>query len=196
MKKGISLPELLKWAIIVLMLYSIWKCVKSDSEHFRGGSSTTTTTNTTVESFVPAPSASGTAKSTEPTCGGATAEQPTCGGKGGCVSATGSKLLPVLDPCFNMREICKQCILLEDHLFQNEKRCTDCIKKHFLTIEGLAEEAITLDKKNEYHLSKLELPEKVRGLQRKFINGQDPESIAQELRWIRKPLMADFFHKF
>ena len=193
-KKAISLPQLLKWAVIVLMVYSIWKCIKTDSENFRGDS--------TKEAFVPmgADAIHGIRDTvTEPTCGGATADEPTCGGssgKGNCVSATGSKLLPVLDPCFNMREICKQCILLEDHLFQNEKRCTDCIKKHFLTIEGLAEEAITLDKKNEYHLSKEEIPEKVRALQRKFIDGNDPESIAQELRWIRKPLMARFFHKF
>lgn len=200
--KGISLPEILKWAVIALMLYSIWKCVKADTENFRGGGGGgggDISEEDVHETFVPSPSASGTAAPSEPTCGGATAEQPTCGGKGkmgGCVSATGSKLLPVLDPCFNMREICKQCVLLEDHLFQNEKRCTDCIKKHFLTIEGLAEEAITLDKKNEYHLSKEELPEKVRKLQKKFLNGTDPESIAQELRWIRKPLMAKFFDKF
>ena len=186
-KKSFTLPSLLKWAIIGLMLYSIWKCIKTDSEKFKGG---------LQEDFVPNPSASGTALPSEPTCGSGTADEPTCGSGGGCVSSSGSKLLPVLDPCFNMREICKQCILLEDHLFQTEKRCTDCIKKHFLTIEGLAEEAITLDKNNEYHLSKMELPEKVRGLERKFINGTDPEALAQELRWIRKPLMARFFDKF
>ena len=40
-------------------------------------------------------------------------------------------LLPVMDCKFNFREICKQCILLEDHLTHNEKRCIDCCMKHF-----------------------------------------------------------------
>jgi hypothetical protein len=73
-----------------------------------------------------------------------------CGSVGeGCKSC--DSLLPVLDPRFNMREICKQSVLLEDHLFQKEKRCHDCIIKHFLTIEGLAEEAVTLDKEHKYN---------------------------------------------
>jgi len=189
-EKSLSLPQLLKWAIIVLMLYSIWKCVKTDSEDFRS--------KNTRENFVPlGADARKNIRPSEPTCGGATADQPTCGGNGGCISATGAKLLPVLDPCFNMREICKQCILLEDHLFQNEKRCTDCIKKHFLCLEGLAEEAITLDKKNEYHLSRLELPEKLRKLQKRlWTDNESAETIAQELRQIRKPLMAKYYNKF
>lgn len=112
------------------------------------------------------------------------------------MSATGTALLPVLDPCFNMREICKQCILLEDHCFQVEKRCTDCIKKHFLTLEGLSEEAITLDKENKYHFAKLGLPQKIRRLARDFLDGRDPELIAQELRQMRKPLMNKYFDRF
>ena len=95
-----------------------------------------------------------------------------------------------------MREICKQSILLEDHLFQTEKRCTDCIKKHFLTLEGLAEEAITLDKEDEYNLHELRLPERLRELQKKFLQKEEPQSIAQSLRQIRKPLMARFFDHF
>jgi hypothetical protein len=56
------------------------------------------------------------------------------------------RLLPVLRPAQNMRDIIKQLAMLEDHLFHPEKRCTDCIRKHFLTIEGLAEECVTLCK--------------------------------------------------
>lgn len=183
-----TLTQVAKWALIALVLYAIWKCVKNDSQNFRSNN---------VENFADvgdkvkcdklddtAPAAKGGTCSGDP-------KKP-----GSCVSATGSRLLPVLDPCFNMREICKQSILLEDHLFQTEKRCEDCIKKHFLTIEGLAEEAITLDKTGEYKLSRLELPERVRALQKEFLAKKDPESIAQQLRQIRKPLMAEFFHKF
>jgi hypothetical protein len=48
-------------------------------------------------------------------------------------------------PEFNMREIAKQMILLEDHLANDEKFCSDCIRKHILTIEGLSEEGLSLD---------------------------------------------------
>jgi hypothetical protein len=51
---------------------------------------------------------------------------------------------PVFDPGYNMKEICKQSILLEEHLIHRSKRCRDCITKHFLHIIGLAEEAAAL----------------------------------------------------
>lgn len=108
-------------------------------------------------------------------------------------------LLPVMDPRFNMREICKQSVLLEDHLFQKEKRCHDCIIKHFLTIEGLAEEAITLDKEHKYPELN-DIPPKVRKIAKKYIdNYKDPKQpaiIAQELREIRKNMMQDCFDAF
>jgi hypothetical protein len=56
-------------------------------------------------------------------------------------------LLPLFNPKYNLREMCKEAVLLEDHLSHSEKRCDDCITKHFLKLEGLAEEAITLDDK-------------------------------------------------
>lgn len=100
-----------------------------------------------------------------------------------------TKLLPVMDPEFNMREICKQCILLEDHLCHNEKRCFDCCVKHFLTIEALAEEALTLGGRAS------DLPSRVRRLQQKW--HQDPDknalAVSQELRKIRKDFQIDAF---
>ncbi len=108
-------------------------------------------------------------------------------------------LLPVMDPRFNMREMCKQSVLLEDHLFQKEKRCHDCIIKHFLTIEGLAEEAITLDKEHKYPELN-DIPPKVRKIAKKYIdNYKDPKQpsvIAQELRELRKNMMQDCFDAF
>lgn len=105
-----------------------------------------------------------------------------------------SKLLPVMNPEFNLREICKQIILLEDHLSHPEKRCTDCCIKHFLTIEALAEEAITLDKQNNYsHL--ISLPPKVRNLQKKWYENPSVNClfISQQLREIRKQYMISSF---
>ena len=108
-------------------------------------------------------------------------------------------LLPVMDPRFNMREMCKQSVLLEDHLFQKEKRCHDCIIKHFLTIEGLAEEAITLDKEHKYPELN-DIPPKVRKIAKKYIdNYKDPKQpaiIAQELRELRKNMMQECFDAF
>lgn len=51
---------------------------------------------------------------------------------------------PVSSPDYNMKEIAKQSILLEEHLAERNKRCKDCICKHFFHIIGLAEEALCL----------------------------------------------------
>lgn len=114
-----------------------------------------------------------------------------------CKSCT--DLLPVLDPMYNMREMSKQLILLEDHLFQKEKRCHDCICKHFLTIEALAEEAITLDKYHKYPELN-DIPTKVRTITKKYINNhkdtQQHAITAQELRELRKSIMQKSFNSF
>ena len=69
-------------------------------------------------------------------------------GSSGASKAGGDKctttcdaLDPVSDPRYNMQQIIKQSILLEEHLTNKNKRCRDCITKHFLHIIGLAEEA-------------------------------------------------------
>jgi len=107
------------------------------------------------------------------------------------------ELLPIMDPKFNLREICKQCILLEDHLSHNEKRCFDCCVKHFLTIEALAEEAITLDSSNSHSSQQniKQLPSRVRTLQSKWHENPDENAhiVSQELRKIRKDFQIDAF---
>ena len=52
--------------------------------------------------------------------------------------STSSNPHPVHDPRHNLRELVKECILLERHLFDPTKYCKDCIRKHFLTIEAFA----------------------------------------------------------
>lgn len=61
-----------------------------------------------------------------------------------CNSATCGAEDPVSDPSYNMRQVIKQSILLEEHLTQTKKRCHDCQLKHFLHIQGLVEEAMML----------------------------------------------------
>lgn len=67
---------------------------------------------------------------------------------------------PVSDPKYNMQQIVKQSILLEEHLSNKNKRCRDCITKHFLHIIGLAEEAqmLATNKIKDYPL----IPEAVK----------------------------------
>jgi hypothetical protein len=109
---------------------------------------------------------------------------------------TPNKLLPIMDPKFNMRECAKQIILLEDHLFNPKKRCQDCIKKHFMTIEGLAEEASTLDKTGHVTEDANQTAHFMRQCQREFVTTKNYEGIGQKLRECRKPLMYKYFESF
>jgi len=61
--------------------------------------------------------------------------------KGSCDINSCGAIDPVSNPKYNMQQIIKQSILLEEHLTNKNKRCRDCITKHFLHIIGLAEEA-------------------------------------------------------
>lgn len=99
---------------------------------------------------------------------------------------TAADLLPIMHPLYNMREVCKQSVLLEDHLTNERKRCEDCIRKHFLTIEALLEEALSLDNKQKWFDLLEGQAEQVRKLQEQWIDGEDMPEIAQGLRAMRK----------
>lgn len=111
-------------------------------------------------------------------------------------------LYPILDPKFNLREVAKHMILLEDHLFQTGRRCDDCINKHRLTLEAFLEEAITLDVNNEYFEIINTTLTKFKELMKNFVEKvrknpvKDINSVycftAQELRKLRKPLCMSF----
>jgi len=99
-------------------------------------------------------------------------------------------LLPILDPAYNIREVFKQLVLLEDHLFHPRKQCQDCIWKHLLTSEALAEEAVTLDLERE-HTDILDgLAERIRGLARAVQDEEPFDEVAQKAREIRKGLLG------
>jgi hypothetical protein len=104
----------------------------------------------------------------------------------------------VLNPKYNLREVVKQIILLEDHLNSVKKRCADCITKHMLFIEGLLEEAIGLDKENTCRDMTNDALKKFNIIRKKYFREYKNKkveddnfycSIAQELRKIRKPIM-------
>ena len=103
-------------------------------------------------------------------------------------------LLPVLRPYHNAREVIKQLAMLEDHLNNADKRCTDCIHKHFLTSEGLAEELGSLCAEHDNRCD--DLASQIRVLHHAW--AQEPKdttvilTVAQRLRQIRKTLMAKY----
>jgi hypothetical protein len=106
-------------------------------------------------------------------------------------------LHPILDPKFNMRETAKQCLLLEDHLNNVKKRCFDCIRKHFLIIDGFLEEAVSLEKdnteRNAYRSMFLEWVklEKQYALNPK--NSDNLDELSKKIRLFRKPLVEKYF---
>ena len=84
----------------------------------------------------------------------------------------------LLEAPYNIRECCKQLLLLEDHLFNPRKRCPDCIHKHRLTAEALADEARTLRGAERYPV-----------LRRLSVDVRGCKS-AQDVRRVRKGLTA------
>ncbi len=100
----------------------------------------------------------------------------------------------MLRPYHNAREVIKQLAMLEDHLNNADKRCTDCIHKHFLTSEGLAEELGSLcsDPANRCD----SLASQIRVLHHAWAAEPHTTSViltvAQRLRQIRKQLMAKY----
>ena len=105
-----------------------------------------------------------------------------------------------MSPLYNLREICKQIVLLEDHLNQPRKRCPDCIRKHFLTIEALFEEAVSLDKELKYTEVLDNKAEEIRKLQSVWLDTRESEHahrfyliLAQALRVLRKSFAEHCF---
>ena len=61
-----------------------------------------------------------------------------------CTQDTCGAIDPVNDPDYNMKNIIKQSILLEEHVAEKSKYCISCIVKHFMHIIALLEEAVWL----------------------------------------------------
>jgi hypothetical protein len=106
-------------------------------------------------------------------------------------------LYPILDPRFNMREAAKQCLLLEDHLNNVKKRCYDCIRKHFLLVDGLLEEAVGLEKDNRdrdyYRGLYVEWVKIEKQYSQNPINVDNLDDVSKRIRIFRKPLLEKYF---
>jgi len=101
--------------------------------------------------------------------------------------------LMLTDPMFNLREVVKHMLLLEDHLANATKRCPDCIRKHLLTIEALADEATCLDCTGLWATACGNIAEKCRQWSEKLIDGGGPVEVSQEIRGLRKQLTPMVF---
>ena len=104
---------------------------------------------------------------------------------------------PVSDPAYNMMEIVKQSILLEDHLADDRKYCRDCVCKHMMALEGYSEEALTLagNKIDNYPHMK-ECPAFYQHMYQKWSKNKENEAVRKdvltELREMRKKLMSAY----
>lgn len=90
---------------------------------------------------------------------------------------------------FNLREIAKQFLLLEDHLSDNKKFCRDCIRKHLMLSEAFAEEAMMLEPTGDlFNRNKL-LQKQTKNWLFEFENGLDRFELADQIRRVRKRLV-------
>ena len=96
--------------------------------------------------------------------------------------------LSISDPRYNVREIVKQMLLLEQHLLEESKYCPDCIAKHILTIEALAEEGQSLDKGGEWGTTFTPLVGKARVWGAAVTANVPVNKIGQDVRQVRKTL--------
>jgi len=117
---------------------------------------------------------------------------------GTCDIVSCGALDPVSNPAYNFQQIVKQSILLEEHITNKNKRCRDCITKHFLHIIGLAEEAqmLATNKCNKYPLIN-ESVELYNKLFNEWIKNKDDDirllNVCDKLRIHRKKLIAIYF---
>lgn len=94
---------------------------------------------------------------------------------------------------FNVREITKQMLLLEDHLSDDDKYCVDCIRKHMLLMEALAEEARAVDPASPWNDTLNDLAKHIRYWQTAFEDGKPKHEIGQLIRERRKVYIQKVF---
>ena len=116
------------------------------------------------------------------------------------ICGTDKKLYPIMDPRLNLKEITKNLLLLEDHLFHEGMRCQDCLGKHLVLSSAYATEAISLDKDRKYSEDINNAIKNINNIHKQIIEAQkkgnltdeDCNRIAQEIRKIRKPLCQKY----
>jgi hypothetical protein len=97
---------------------------------------------------------------------------------------------------FNIREIAKQFLLLEDHLADDDKFCKDCVRKHLMMVEALAEEAVTLEPGSKWASTSKELANMSRDMMVAFSKGSGNGAragLGTKIRLVRKKLVEKVY---
>ena len=102
-------------------------------------------------------------------------------------------LLDIFNPDHNARELAKELVLLEGHIVHPPKHCPDCIRKHLITAEGLAEEAVSLDPDPESRAYFGAAATELREICRDFLNQSDRGQLQQRIRRLRKGMLKRGF---
>lgn len=99
-----------------------------------------------------------------------------------------SQLPYIREPLHNLRELSKQLLLLEDHVISEDRRCPDCMRKHLLLVEGLAEEATAMDESGTYAAYCDTISRTMRVMEREIFTKENPNyaQIKKALREHRK----------
>lgn len=97
---------------------------------------------------------------------------------------------PLNSALFNMREIAKQLILLEDHLTDDDKYCDDCIRKHLMAVEAYAEEALNLEPGGMWAARSKDIALQARRFMVRYVDGDARILLASDVRMMRKDLVA------
>ncbi len=97
---------------------------------------------------------------------------------------------PLNSALFNIREIAKQLILLEDHLTDDDKYCDDCIRKHLMAVEAYAEEALNLEPGGMWSARSRDIALQARRFMIRYADGDSRILLAGDVRMMRKDLVA------
>ncbi len=110
-----------------------------------------------------------------------------------CTSCSSAETSYLMDPMHNVREIVRNCALLEIHLAK--ERCLDCVTKHSMIVSGLIDEAICLSNDPKYsdqpYVAVLkECAADMETIEARLFSQKDtPVESAHRLRRLRKKLM-------
>ena len=107
----------------------------------------------------------------------------------------------VNNPAYNMKEVIKNTLLIEDHLSNKNKYCKQCLVKHFLLSQSYLSEAVWMaaDKTKQYPLLEETVPFYNSIFDDWYANMDNDETrlqILAKLRdWRRKAIELYYFNK-
>jgi hypothetical protein len=94
------------------------------------------------------------------------------------------------NPRYNVRQLVKELILLEDHLSCGEKQCRECIAKHALKTEAWLEEALTLGPDPLLYAELEALQDPIAGVVSRAIDGADCVRLREDVRALRRHVQS------